>query len=174
MSTPCRSNRTAARKITKSIAKIAAQDLDGSDDEDLDITMVDPDDDEANEDSEKGFHNLGDVAGGERGAPGPPQLAESRQSSGRSGGPERSDCLFFEYVDNSDGVDNEKEESDDEEEDDEDDDEPVVVPAKWKHGEGKKIIGIYSILAVSGSHNHPIYFRKSPSCPRNYGDHCGV
>ncbi|KAJ7726618.1 hypothetical protein B0H16DRAFT_1471282 [Mycena metata] len=31
-----------------------------------------------------GFHNLGDVAGGERSAPGPPQLAESRQSSGSS------------------------------------------------------------------------------------------
>ncbi|KAJ7757890.1 hypothetical protein B0H16DRAFT_1885383 [Mycena metata] len=95
MSTPRRSNRTAARKITKSTAKIAAQDLDGSDDEDLDITMVDSDDDEANEDSEK------------------------------------------------DGVDNENEESDDEEEDDEDnedDDEPVVVPAKRKRGNGKKII----------------------------------
>ncbi|KAJ7748903.1 hypothetical protein B0H16DRAFT_1552169 [Mycena metata] len=53
MSTPRRSNRTAARKITKSIAKIAAQDLDGSEDEDLDITMANSDDDEADEDSEK-------------------------------------------------------------------------------------------------------------------------
>ncbi|KAJ7758408.1 hypothetical protein B0H16DRAFT_1721009 [Mycena metata] len=54
MSAPRRSNRSAARKITKSIAKIAAQDLDSSDDEDLDITMVnsDYDNDERDEDPE--------------------------------------------------------------------------------------------------------------------------
>ncbi|KAJ7038457.1 hypothetical protein C8F04DRAFT_1179758 [Mycena alexandri] len=53
MSTPRRSNRTAARKITKSIAKIAAQDLTGSDNEDLDITMVHSDDNDEDEDPEK-------------------------------------------------------------------------------------------------------------------------
>ncbi|KAJ7724778.1 hypothetical protein B0H16DRAFT_1736524 [Mycena metata] len=54
MSAPRRSNRSAARKITKSIAKIAAQDLNSSDDEDLDITMVnsDYDNDERDEDPE--------------------------------------------------------------------------------------------------------------------------
>ncbi|KAJ7774047.1 hypothetical protein B0H16DRAFT_1510866 [Mycena metata] len=51
MSTARRSNRTAARKITKTIAKIAAQDLNSSDDED--ITMVNSDVDQDNEDPQK-------------------------------------------------------------------------------------------------------------------------